>query len=1070
MPHLPWRSKNFRVEDQQLQSVPYDSLVGEDQPKDLWDRAHRLLRDDKSNRQLLVAYERILLSELNEVASPSTSVNWGSRDRRRQVSDLIVKKLKVIEDTRWRLQLGKETVKVKAQVDKVVKTVIWAQGFVSSAISADPHAALAWAGVSLLLPLLLNPTSQNKALIDGLDYISTLIARFTVIEGIYQQHISTRSATSGSNDKPELERSFEMQVTKLYSQILAYQARVVCQLPRNALVRYGRDVLKADDWSTMLAEIKTTESSCSAISDVVSTEKIDASWREQERRMDDLFRSQEEHYWKLQHTTDQIAADLKQAIEEQRGWHRTDEESLCLQALCNSTYEDRKNRNPDRVPGTCQWFLNNDKFHEWAENDSSDLLWVTADPGCGKSVLSKSLVDSELESTLSLTTAYFFFKDDSPEQRSATHAVCALLHQLCIQNRALLRIAVGIYQKNGSQLTLSFAWVWDLLLAVTQHPEAGEVVCILDALDECEERDKETLISSLNGLYASQESFEGRLKFLITSRPYYDIEESFDQNTLRLAGEDESDTIKYEIDLVIKERVSKIASRKRLDPKTRAALQDRLLQTENRTYLWLHLTLDRVERGFGLATPKKMRAFIDELPRTINQAYEAMLDRSPQPEQARKLLHIVLAAVRPLDLREMNMALNIEEGQASRKEVDFYPENSFGTYVKNLCGLLVSIFDARIYLLHQTVKEFLLPRAMTSGAIKRTDSVGVWKHSMEPSESNLVLASTCLYYLSFAVFDEDTSRDEYNPEKNYDFLIYAALYWQNHFKFAREERRVIELWYHVCDMETRRFNSWYQVWLQHENKHDLKLKPIVRKTSPLMLASTFGHDVIVRQLTEGKAEREFEDWCGMTPLMSAAKYGHEIVVSSLIRVGALLEAQDFRLLTPLAYAATYGHEHVVRVLINEGAIIDSNNFNGETPLSLAAYHGNHLVVKVLIDAGAQVATPDKNGWTPLMAATAVGHPKVVEMLLKTGKCVPADTLRYTQGLTLLHQAAYMANETVVKMLLGAGCSPDSTDNEGITPLGLAKSGLGPESTTQPSNHRRSKLEAVIKLLEPVTSK
>lgn len=60
-------------------------------------------------------------------------------------------------------------VEVKAHVDKVVKTVIWAQGFLSSATSADAHAALAWAGVSLLYPLLLNPTSQNKALVDGLE-------------------------------------------------------------------------------------------------------------------------------------------------------------------------------------------------------------------------------------------------------------------------------------------------------------------------------------------------------------------------------------------------------------------------------------------------------------------------------------------------------------------------------------------------------------------------------------------------------------------------------------------------------------------------------------------------------------------------------------------------------------------------------------------------------------------------------------------------------------------------------------------------------------------------------------
>ena len=67
--------------NQQLQSVPYDSLLGNDQPKDLWDRAHKCLREDKSNSQLLLAYERILASELNIDAWPVASADWGSRER-----------------------------------------------------------------------------------------------------------------------------------------------------------------------------------------------------------------------------------------------------------------------------------------------------------------------------------------------------------------------------------------------------------------------------------------------------------------------------------------------------------------------------------------------------------------------------------------------------------------------------------------------------------------------------------------------------------------------------------------------------------------------------------------------------------------------------------------------------------------------------------------------------------------------------------------------------------------------------------------------------------------------------
>ena len=967
MPLLAWRPKSSKVGDQQLQSVPYDSLVGNDQPKDLWDRAHRLLCEDKSNSQLVVAYERILASELNIVASPVVSADWGTRERSRQVSELIAKKLKIIEDTRWRLQLGRETVELRAQVNKVVKTVIWAQGFVSSAVSADPHSALAWAGVSLLLPLLLNPTSQNKALVDGLDYISTLIARFTVMERTYQQYKSTRSTSFDSMDMTDLDRSFELQVTKLYSQVLAYQARVVCQLPRNALMRYGRDVLKADDWSAMLADIKTTESNCSALYEIVNAEKLDDAWKVQETRMDKLFHSQEEHYRSVQQKTERMAADLEQNIEEERDWRQTEEEIRCLQALCTSTYMDHKDLNPNRVHGTCQWVLNNEKFHEWAESDRSELLWVTADPGCGKSVLSKSLVDCELQSTLSLTTAYFFFKDDTSEQRSVTHALCALVHQLCIQNRALLRKAVDAYNKHGRQLTLSFALMWQLLLTLAQVPEAGEIVCIVDALDECQEKDRDTLIGSLNDFYASQIGSERQIKFLVTSRPYYDIEESFDYNTIRLTGEDESETIKHEIDLVIRDRVPKIASRKRLDCRTEAALQDRLLQVENRTYLWLHLTLDSVEKALGLATPQKIGVFIRELPRTINQAYEAMLCRGPQPEQARKMLHIILAARHPLTLREMNMAYNIKTGQKSREEVDLFPEESFGSYVKNLCGLLVRIYGSRIFLLHQTVKEFLLPRATNNEIIKSIDSNGVWKHSMEPDESNFILASGCLNYLSFTVFDERPNifccgqtphhhsctkikrlSKLHDAVGRHDFFNYAAYNWIDHFRLARTEREMTEMWSYICDAKTSRFINWFNRRLDRAlqyYKYDSRLlaphHPL--EFSPLNLAVAFEHDAIARQLLEkmDKVDSQY-----------------------------------------LILAARRGKVSAIRILLEAGASIETRSRRDCTPLMEAACAGMHLAVQELLNAGAQIGATNLIGETALMIATSMGHSQVVDVLLK----------------------------------------------------------------------------------------
>jgi hypothetical protein len=52
-------------------------------------------------------------------------------------------------------------------------------------------------------------------------------------------------------------------------------------------------------------------------------------------------------------------------------------------------------------------------FLEWRDSKHSRLLWVSAGPGCGKSVLSRSLIDERRVCTnaMASTVCLFFFKD-----------------------------------------------------------------------------------------------------------------------------------------------------------------------------------------------------------------------------------------------------------------------------------------------------------------------------------------------------------------------------------------------------------------------------------------------------------------------------------------------------------------------------------------------------------------------------------------------------------------------------------------------------------------------------------
>ena len=78
----------------------------------------------------------------------------GSLRRQEQLSAVVASRLKTIEDGQKSFELAGRSIAIHEQMDKVVKTIVCERDFVSSAVSAEPHAALAWAGVCVLLPVI----------------------------------------------------------------------------------------------------------------------------------------------------------------------------------------------------------------------------------------------------------------------------------------------------------------------------------------------------------------------------------------------------------------------------------------------------------------------------------------------------------------------------------------------------------------------------------------------------------------------------------------------------------------------------------------------------------------------------------------------------------------------------------------------------------------------------------------------------------------------------------------------------------------------------------------------------
>ncbi|KAI9774707.1 MAG: hypothetical protein M1839_001668 [Geoglossum umbratile] len=997
--------------------------------KSLWDRAYDGLRTEK--RELVEAFEKILMSELDL----TISLGGGDVSRReKQMSALVNKKLEAMNEKQWRVKACGRSVEIRQKVDRIVKVVLVGKDFISAAASIDPiHAGLPWAGVCMLLTLVVNDSKQRAVAIDGLEYVSDLVRRYAEIEHIYLQ----------GEGRGELEAA----VTKLYCQVLEFEARAACQFNRNTLLQTARNIVEADGWEDILGSIKGSAAACDELARIIDAKdqwagmaRLESALDEQNSRVAELLSVSREQ-------DKELLDEIKDMRKDQRDLVETKEETDCLKSLRTTVYEETMQSNPDRVPGTCEWFLRHPKYCEWLYEPSSSLLWATADPGCGKSVLSKFLIE-DYRSWMWTDTSicYFFFKDDSDENRSATNALCAILHQLFRQNHSLLKHAVAEYKSNGDKLPQLFGSLWSILMKAAADSNSGSIVCILDALDECAKSSCEKLIKYLVEFHSTV-SRTARIKFLITSRPSAFIRRTLSQHllgqnqnlaSLQLAGENESEMeeIGVEINLVVDAKVKELRELRLscgIDDNAHVVVQEQLKKIGNRTYLWMSLIFPELVKMAENAEDELLEE-VKRIPHTVYEAYERILAKSSNHGKARRLLHIICAASRPLTLAEMNRALSINDNGFKGS---FEPRQSFPRIVRDLCGLFVNIQHGRIYLIHQTAREFLIRENATGESVVPLGSgKGSWKHSLEPIESNLVLAKICISYLLSPVFENDplvihggSSEEQVGRyTTKHDFLDYSAKHWAAHFQEAEiMDMAVFESTLEVCNTQSKRFLTWFQVyWIAVCSYFQCP-----QNFTNLMVGSYFGHIEVVRLLVENGAEVNAGDEGGRTALHWAVRNGREAVVKLLVEKGAEVNAKDRDGRAALHWAVWNGHEAVVKLLIEEGAEVNAKDIYGWMALHAAVWNGHKVVVKLLVEGGAEANAKDKDGLTALDQAAKNGHEAVVKLLVEGGAEVGT---KGKGGSTALHEAAWNGHEAVVKLLVEEGAEVNPKGKGGLMVL------------------------------------
>ncbi|KAJ5660344.1 hypothetical protein N7507_006795 [Penicillium longicatenatum] len=742
----------------------------------------------------------------------------------------------------------------------------------------------------------------------------------------------------------------------------------------------------------------------------------------------------------------------------------TDQQQRCYQVFKVANYIEQKNINPKRVEGTCQWALQSPEYTRWWESNRNDLLWVSADPGCGKSVLARCIVDDYLETSYpSVRICYFFFKDND-EQNSLSTAICSVLHQLFSQQSHLLQIAIPSWERNGETLRQEVDELWRIFLVATSTDTSCKTICIFDALDECREVDRDRLIEKLQLFYhqSCSSTRETCLKFLLTSRPYDHIQNQFGVITnpfphLHLKGEEENDQIHKEINLVVKMRVKKLAKTAKLSLDIQQRLEQQLLQMNHRTYLWLHLAMNDIRSRFEDSF-RPSEESIQMIPLSVNEAYQKILSRVPvrQLDSVRKALQIIVAARRPLTTAEMAIALGVAICPESRTISEARLHSSqIERKLRRLCGLFVFINNSKIYLIHQTAREFLIAGKVSNSL----DSVCSW--NLVDAEEQI--GSICLRYLLM----EDLEKDEGKPSlHNQDFLEYSAVHWPDHIREMnlKSGSPTVNQLNRLYDIGAKPFSLWFPIFWKvfrpygrtpmldalhiaafngHVQGIDYLLEvdevhintPDSTSTYPITWASLNGHKVVVQMFLERGADINVFGGQYGNALQAACSKGHTQIVQMLLDKGADVNAQGGRYGNALQAACSGGYYEIVKMLLVKGADVDKQGGQHGNALQAACSEGHDRIVRILINKGADVNIQGGDYGNSLHTACFEGFDKIVQLLLEKEPDMNIQVGEYGNA---LQAACSSGHNQIVHMLLDKGTDVNAQGHTQIVQMLLDK--------------------------------
>ncbi|KAF5973633.1 ankyrin protein 3 [Fusarium bulbicola] len=777
----------------------------------------------------------------------------------------------------------------------------------------------------------------------------------------------------------------------------------------------------------------------------------------------------------------------------EQGGHNHPPLETLLQSLKFNQIDARHDNIKKAHTKTCKWIIKRAEYLDWLNPNKIDehhgFLWIKGKPGAGKSTLMKFILSNARRRMKDKIIISFFFNARGEQLEKSTIGMYrSLLLQILQQLPALHSVLdPGLILGIGE----NHEWSVEALRALFEQAVEGlgnsPVVVFIDALDECDESEIRSMVSSFKSL-GNLSAAEGiSFQVCLASRhyPHITMPKKIELVLERQEGH-EQDIASY-LDSELEIGDSKLAQEVRVQIKEKAS----------GVFMWVVLVSGILQQKYDQGRIHTLKQTLREIPGDLHELFRDILTRDDANKDELLLcIQWVLFARSPLKPEQLYFAVrSYAEYTTCKWDRAEIGETPIGNFIvsssKGLAEVTRVEKDATVQFIHESVRDFLLKDGGLRVILNTSGDIDAESHDQ--------LKRCCYKYM------QSHMEENVTPQSNSkDDLSRACIVADSEFPFLKYA--VQNVLYHANAAEgghisQTRFLEGFPLarWIRYNNIFQEKaVRRHTIKASLLYLLAEYNFGSLIRSHQGSQSCFDIEDERYGAPILAAMATGsrptvwrllkreirdepetsrlhslcHEYDVAKLrkhhigrsftfnpksgliyyillddeLTVASFAIASsepythiDFRTPggeTPFAVASQHCHDDVAatfRFLLENGVDIEARDKYGRSPLLIAAVYGDTAAVALLLGKGAHVENACILGKTPLMYAAARGSEECMRLLIAGGASVTATD---DQGQTALFRAVCSPSESEAKvhLLISKGVDVAAIDNQGCTAL------------------------------------